>query len=181
MKKEIISITIFLLIGFIILFSFWITTNNDILETLTIIIGVTLYHFVMRLLVGAITNLIMKNNGDYQNYWFKEKTYEAKLYKFLRVRKWKKFIPTYDKDSFDTKTKTIKEIIGASCQAEIVHEKIMVLSLLPMIMIPFFNGDLAFIITSILSMLFDSLFVILQRYNRPRLIKVMNRFTRLKK
>ena len=73
MKKGIISITIFLLIGFIILFSFCITTNNDILETLTIIIGVTLYHFVMRLLVGAITNLIMKNNGDYQNFWFKEK------------------------------------------------------------------------------------------------------------
>ena len=45
---------------------------------------------------------------------------------------------------------------------------------------PFLGGAAAMIITSVLSMIFDSLFVILQRYNRPKLIKVMERFPNLR-
>jgi hypothetical protein len=70
----------------------------------------------------------------------------------------------------------VSEIVGATCQAEVVHEVIMALSLLPIAFIPFLGGAAALIITSVLSMLIDSVFVILQRYNRPRLIKVMERF-----
>ena len=89
-------------------------------------------------------------------------------------------MPTYSPDTFDTSKKTVKEIIGATCQAEIVHEVIMLLSLLPIALIPFLGGAAAMIITSVLSMIFDSLFVILQRYNRPKLIKVMERFPNLR-
>jgi len=64
---------------------------------------------------------------------------------------------------------------------EIVHEIIMVLSLLPIIVIPFLGGTVALIITSVFAMLFDSLFVILQRYNRPKLVRVMRRFQRIRK
>ena len=45
---------------------------------------------------------------------------------------------------------------------------------------PFLGGAAAFIITSVLAMLIDLIFVILQRYNRPMLVRVMERFEKLK-
>lgn len=174
-----ILITVFLLIGFAIVLPIFIATGNSIIEVITITIGVTLYHFSMRLVVGTVVNLIMKNKANHKNVWFREKNFEKKLYKFLCVRKWKKYIPTYSPDTFDTNKKTIEEIIGATCQAEVVHEIIMALSLLPIAVIPFLGGAIAFIITSVLSTLIDFVFVILQRYNRPKLVRVMERFNRI--
>jgi hypothetical protein len=175
-----ILITVFLLIAFAISLPVFLITKNDILEPITITIGVTLYHFAMRLAVGNIVNLIMKNKADHNNLWFRPKGFENKLYRLLRVRRWQKHIPTYSPETFDTGKKNVKEIVGATCQAELVHEIIMLLSLLPIALIPLFGAGAVFIITSVLSMLFDSLFVILQRYNRPKLVRVMERFERLK-
>ena len=180
MKKKMILTTVFLLIGFAISLPILIVTGNAISEVITITIGVALYHFVMRLVVGTVVNLIMKNKANHNSVWFREKRFEKKLYNLLRVRKWKKYIPTYSSDTFDTNKKTVKEIVGATCQSEIVHEIIMVLSLLPIAVIPFLGGAAAIFITSFFSMLIDFVFVILQRYNRPKLLRVMERFDKLK-
>ena len=178
LKKKMIFTTIFLLVGFAISLPVFFVTENVMVEIVTITIGITLYHFAMRLTVGTVVNLIMKNKANYNNVWFSEKRFEKKLYNVLRVRKWSKYVPTYSPDTFDTSKKTVKEIVGATCQAELVHEIIMAFSLLPIAGIPFLGGAAAMIVTSVLAMLFDSLFVILQRYNRPKLIKVMERFPR---
>lgn len=174
-----IVITALLFVVFAICLPVFIITKNAILEAFTITIGVSLYHFVMRLTVGTIVNLAMKNKANYKNLWFCEKSFESKLYSLIRVRKWKKHLPTYSPDTFDTSKKTVEELIGATCQAEIVHEIIMVLSLLPIALIPVLGGAIALISTSFLSMLFDSLFVILQRYNRPKLIRAINRYEKI--
>ena len=175
MKKKMILITALLFVAFLVSLPVFIITKNGALEGVTITLGITLYHFVMRLAVGYIVNSIMKNKANHNSFWFKEKRFEKKLYKLLRVRKWKKHLPTYSPEAFDITQKNAAEIIGATCQAEIVHEIITVLSLLPITLIPFLGGAVAFILTSILAALVDFLFVILQRYNRPRLIKVMAR------
>ena len=52
-------------------------------------------------------------------------------------------------------------------------------SLAPIALIPFLGGAAAMIITSFLAMATDSVFVILQRYNRPMLVKVMKRFKKI--
>ena len=168
-------ITAALAIGFAISLPICLTVKSHIAEVITITIGITLYHFVMRLAVGTALDFIMKNKANYKNWWFREKRFECKLYKLIRVHKWKKYIPTYDPNTFDAKRKTVEELVGATCQAEVIHEIIMVLSLLPIASIPLLGGAEAMIITSVLSMMFDSLFVILQRYNRPKLVRVMNR------
>ena len=180
MKRKMILTTIFLLIGFAICLPVFIVTNNGVLEVLAITIGITLYHFAMRLAVGEIINAVMKNKLEHIGVWFRERRFEKKLYKFLRVRRWKKYVPTYSPETFDASTKTVKELIGATCQAEIVHEVIMAFSLLPIVLIPFLGGAIAIIITSVLSALIDCIFVILQRYNRPKLLKIMERFDKLK-
>ena len=176
MKNKMILITVFLIFCFAVSFPIFVATKNGIAETITITVGITLYHFAIRLAVGTIVDLIMKNQADHQNAWFREKSFENKLYKLLRVRVWKKHIPTYSPDTFDINQNTVKEIIGATCQAEIIHEIIMLFSLLPIAVIPFFGGAAAIVITSVLAMMLDSVFVILQRYNRPKLVRVMVRF-----
>ena len=180
MKKKMILTTVFLLIGFAISLPIFIFTSNAVIEVVTITIGITLYHFAMRLAVGTVVNLLMKNKANHESAWFREKRFEKRLYERLHIRLWKKHIPTYNPDTFDTKKKTLKEIVGATCQAEIVHEVIMVLSLLPIAVIPFLGGAVAIFITSFLSMVIDSVFVMLQRYNRPKLVKVMRRFDKLR-
>ena len=174
-----IFITVLLLVAFVVFLPIFLVTRNGVIETLTITVGITLYHFAMRLAVGFAVDAIMKNKADHNNVWFCEKGFEKRLYKLMRVRAWKKYLPTYSPDTFDTNCKTVQEIVGATCQAEIVHEVIMLLSLLPILFIPLLGGAATLVITSVLAMLFDSLFVILQRYNRPRLIRVMERFQKL--
>ena len=61
------------------------------------------------------------------------------------------------------------------CQSEIVHELIFVLSFVPIIEIVWFGTPLVFIITSILAALYDLLFVIMQRYNRNRILRLKSR------
>ena len=180
LKKQMITITACLFVAFAILLPVFIATKNAVVEVITISVGVTLYHFAMRLAVGTVVNLVMKNKANYKNLWFSEKGFEKKLYKLIQVKKWKKHIPTYDPNTFDTSKKTVNEIIGATCQAEVVHEIIMLLSLLPIALTPLLGGTAVFIITSVLAMIIDCVFVILQRYNRPKLIKVMQRFDKIK-
>ena len=180
MKRKMFIITALLFVAFIILLPIFLATKNGVLESVTITVGIALYHFVIRLIVGFTINFIMKNKANYNNLWFREKAFESKLYKALRVQKWKKHIPTFSPETFNVNSKSIEEIIGATCQAEIVHEVIMAFSLLPIAFIPVLGGAVAVIITSILSMLYDFIFVILQRYNRPKLLRVMHRFNKIK-
>ena len=64
------------------------------------------------------------------------------------------------------------QIIQNTCGAEIVHEIIMLLSFLPLVTVPVFGSFFVFITTSVLAAMFDSIFVIAQRYNRPRLVRI---------
>ncbi|MBQ0083508.1 MAG: hypothetical protein KBS52_01930 [Clostridiales bacterium] len=132
------------------------------------------YHFAMRLIVGEVVTLIYKNRDfHYDNDWYKQKKFEKKLYKFLRVKKWKGKMITARPEQFDVKTRTKKELLHNITQAEIVHEIIIALSFLPLAMIIPYGAPWAFILTSIGAALIDSVFVIIQRYNRPRILKLL--------
>lgn len=135
--------------------------------------GTACYHFCMRLAVGYAVNGIMKNRADYTAKWFQLRKWETALYRKLRVRKWKKHLPSYDPSLFDLKKHSLDAIVQAMCQAEIVHEIIVILSFIPLFFSILFDSFAVFFITSLLSACFDLCFVILQRYNRPRLIKLI--------
>ena len=59
------------------------------------------------------------------------------------------------------------------CQAELVHETIMLLSFVPILAYLWFGALEVFIITSILAAGFDGMFVIIQRFNRSRVINMI--------
>jgi len=139
----------------------------------TITFGTFFYHFAMRLLVGYGLDVWMGNKADYQRAWYQLRPFEAKLYRFLKVKKWKGKMPTYEPSVFDPKLRSWDAIAQAMCQAEIVHEVIIVLSFLPLLAAIPFGSFWVFLITSLLAAMFDLSFVIMQRFNRPRIIKLI--------
>lgn len=147
---------------------------TDILESLAITFGTVFYHFAMRLLVGAIVPSLVQKGAE-RDFWFRPKGFELPLYRALRVKKWKKHLPTYAPESFDLNKHSLEEVIHTCCCSEAVHEWIMLLSFLPVLTIPAFGAPWVFWITSILAALCDSCFAILQRYNRPRLIRILDK------
>lgn len=149
--------------------------ETGLLLSLSITFGTTAYHFVMRLLVGWAVNATLKNRVNYHRAWFQPHAFEKKLYRFLNVKSWKGKLPSYDPSLFSIQEHTLEEIAQAMSLAEIVHEGIIVLSFLPLAMVPVFGSLPVFLITSLAAACFDLLFVILQRYNRPRVIALSNR------
>ena len=58
------------------------------------------------------------------------------------------------------------------CQAEIVHEIIVILSFVPLLFTIPFGAFPVFLLTSAGSALLDTVFVIIQCCNRPRIMKL---------
>lgn len=140
------------------------------LLSLIISCGTTCYHFSMRLWIGTLIPPVKKDHS-----WFRPKKWEAPVYRLLRVKAWKKHLPTYDPQQFSLEENTLEQVIHNMRHAEIVHEVIMVCSFLPLLAIPAFGAWPVFLITSILAALFDGLFVMAQRYNRPRLERILKK------
>lgn len=147
----------------------------EILLSLAITAGTVAYHFVMRLLVGLVFNSVMQNKADCTKKRYQVSRLEMTIYEKLRVKSWKRRMPTYNPELFDPHLHTWNEIAQATCQAELVHKTIAVLSFLPIIAGIWFGAYPVFIITSVLAALCDMTFVIMQRYNRQRLMKLLER------
>ncbi len=172
MPKMMKSITILSLAIMIVKSILFHCFNNDIFLTLAITFGTIFYHLGIRLLIGFLYNVRMKNQADYTKKWYQIHTWENKLYKLLNVKSWKNKMPTYNPQSFSNKKHTWNEIAQAMCQSELVHETNVIFSFVPIIATKWFGSFYVFFITSICGAIFDLIFVIMQRYNRPRVIKI---------
>lgn len=175
LKKKMISVTVVSLIVSFASGAVYFFTENRAFFPVAVIFGTIFYHIAMRLAVGTLVDAKYHNRMDYTKKWFQEKTFEKNLYKKLKVRKWKKWLPTLNPQDFDLKNCSVEEIVQVTCQAEVVHEIIMPLSFVPIVFSVWFGSLDVFVITSCISFLFDSAFVIMQRYNRPRLTRLMKR------
>ncbi|MBQ8428100.1 MAG: hypothetical protein IJX18_02470 [Clostridia bacterium] len=145
--------------------------------TLTVLLTATVifYHFVMRLFVGYVVEKAFFSRLKADAWWFREKPCEQKIYRALRLRKWKGNLPTYSPEKFDFRTLSIKQLIANTLQAEAVHETIAALSFLPLGLY-FITWDAVdfwvYLLTSLVAAAVDTLFVLLQRYNRFRLLRL---------
>lgn len=175
MKKVIYTLTTIIILLTFITFFVYEYYPTSLIFSLLVTFVTTSYHFVMRLIVGYSVNTIMKNKANYYHHWFRTSKIEDKFYKMIKVDKWKAYMPTYSPNSFSLKHHTLDEIAQGMCQSEIVHEIIVVLSFVPVLAIPYLGAAAVFFITSLLSACFDMCFVIMQRYNRPRVIKLIEK------
>jgi hypothetical protein len=129
----------------------------------------------MRLAIGWVVDIICKGKLNPDGIWFRPKSFERKLYRILRVRRWKVKMPTYNPEHFSFENNTVDQIIQNSCVAELVHEWIIVASFLPLLAALRWGALPVFLFTSLLAAGLDCCFVIMQRYHRPRLQQYLKR------
>lgn len=139
---------------------------------LAITFGTIAYHLWVRLIIGAVFDAVMGNRADYTRRWYQPRAWEPRLYDVLGVRRWKSKMPTYAPEAFDPAKHSWHEIAQAMCQSELVHETNVLFSLVPVLFSLWFGEAAVFIVTSVLAAAFDLVFVIMQRYNRPTVIRI---------
>lgn len=158
----------------VILFAVNNFINSAILLALAVTSMTVAYHFCIRLVIGNIIPLFKaKINADSR--YFKVSETEKSIYKKIKIKDWKSGVPTYNPDEFDIKKNSVEQLIINGCNSEIVHTANIFASYIPMLFSIWFNSLPVFIITSVLASIYDLQFVVLQRYNRPRLIKIAYR------
>lgn len=167
--KTVSAVTVLLTM---VLAAAYLLCPQDWILSAAISAGTTAYHFVMRLAVGYIIPKLTNYDFDYRRRWFQPRAWEPALYKKLKIKNWKGSLPTYAPEQFSRSENSLYRIIQNMCGAEVVHEIIMLLSFLPLLTVPVFGSFSVFLITSVLAALYDSIFVMAQRYNRPRLVRI---------
>ena len=148
--------------------------KNNVILWIGITAFTIMYHFWVRIIMGNVSKLF-KKHINYNQWFFKEKSFEKRLYKLLRVKNWKGKALTYNPESFSLKEHSLEEIANTMTKSEIDHWINEVISLTTILFaIPW--GELwIFLITAIFAMIFDAQFIIIQRYNRPRVIKLLKK------
>jgi len=131
-----------------------------------------MYHFWVRIIMGNVSKLF-KKHINYKQWWFKEKGFEKGLYKLLRVKEWKDKALTYNPESFSLKQHPLEEIANTMVKSEVDHWINELISLSTLLFIIPWGRTWAFVISAMAAMIFDSQFIIIQRYNRPRILKVL--------
>lgn len=148
-------------------------TDSEIVLYTGVVTFTIMYHFWVRIILGNVSKLFRKNIS-YKQWWFKEHSFEKPLYKLLRVKKWKDKTFTYNPGDFDLKEKSLDTIANIMAKSEVDHwinEVISVSTMFFSLIWP--KLTVAFIISAIAAMIFDSQFIIIQRYNRPRILRAL--------
>jgi len=152
-----------------------ICERNAVLWT-GIVSFMILYHFGLRILMGNITKRIKIN---YLHPWFKHYRFEQKLYKLLRVRAWKDKVLTFEPEKYDIKNRTLEQLAETMAKSELDHWINQLISLFSILFFFLWGCAPAFIITAVAAMLFDAQFIVVQRYNRPIVLRVISAKARL--
>ncbi len=130
------------------------------------------YHLQLRLLMGNVTKLIKFSP---ESFFFREKPFEKKLYKFLKVKKWKGKALTYNPELYDVSTRTPLQITNATLKAEADHWINILIAFSTAVFGIIWGNLWIFLLTAFLASLFDLQFIFIQRFNRPRLLKLSKR------
>ena len=133
-----------------------------------------MYHLWVRIIMGNVVKLF-KKYLHYNQAWFKEKRFEKKIYDILRVKKWKKKALTYNPELFCLKDNSLEEIANTMTKAELDHWVNELISLSTLLFAAIWGKLWIFSISAIVAMIFDAQFIVIQRYNRPRVIRILRR------
>lgn len=138
------------------------------------------YQLSVRIVVGNIVPRFKKYiNVDSK--WFKSNKFEERMFKKFNVKKWKNKAPVYEPEEFDIKKNNKEQLIINMCNAELVHEFNILFGYVAIVLSLFMGYVWLFIIASFLAGLVDCIFIMIQRYNRPRAVKLLFRVNEKKK
>lgn len=180
-KKSIAAIIMYLIIAISIIISntcFILYYANIYRKGIILWTGVTfftiMYHLWLRIIMGNVSKLF-KNYLTYDKWWFKERRFENKLCDILCVKKWKGKVLTYNPELFSLKDNSLQEIANTMCKAETDHWINEVISLSSLLFSFIWGEFWIFLITAISAMIFDAQFIVIQKYNRPRVLRILEK------
>lgn len=150
-------------------------TSNILALYICIILGTVAIHFLIMHISAPIVFLIFKKQFNYNSFWFTPKKFEKTLFKMLKIKRWKTKVPSYDGDEYSLKNHIIEDVIMNMCHAEVVHEVIFVASYLPIIGGVVISHWGMIILTSFIFSCCHLIFIMIQRYNRPRVVRLYER------
>lgn len=137
--------------------------------------AMVVYHMSIRFFAPAVLWVFFHKAYDYRWRWFQPRPWESRLYRLLRVKRWKGRAITYDPREFSLRLHSLEEIVNNMCHAEAVHELTALFSLLSVSFAIPLGGAAAFFTTAVLAASVDLACVVIQRYNRPRLARLLER------
>ncbi len=173
MRKAMILLSVLFPFATFVFYALYRCNENVVLYSVFVTFLTFSYHFVMRMVVGILTRFFPAKYRNPGNWWFRPKKFERKIYNFLGVKNWKGKVPAYFPDAFSLEKHSLNEIAKTMCGAEITHEIIVVLSFVPVLFSIEFGVLAVFVSTSLLAAAIDSVFIIVQRYNRPRIMRLL--------
>lgn len=178
-KKSASAIIMYILMGIAIIFTtacfalfYTGVYENSIVLWAGIIAFLVLYQFSLRLVFGEVNKHF---NIRYNQLWFKELPFEKRLYKLIRVKKWKNKVPTFNPELFVIEDYTYEELANTMAKVEVDHWTNVIISISTLLFIIPWDRAYFFITIAILAILFDCVFISIQRYNRPRVVKAIAR------
>lgn len=155
----------------------YIQMTYELLLYISVILGSVSAHFIIMHVSAPFVFIIFRKKFNYSSFWFAPKKFEKNLYKILRVKELKTMVPAYESDEYSLKSHIAEEVIMNMCHAEVVHEVISITSYLPIIYGLVISHWGVLILTSFVFSCCHLIFVMIQRYNRPRIVRLyeMNR------
>jgi len=130
------------------------------------------YHFWLRLIFGNVTKFV---RIDRNHPWFRERKFEKPLYRFLHVKRWKGRALTYRPQDFDLQARSLAEVADTTCKSEVDHWLNEVISVGSIFFALLWGDAWIFLLTAAAAMVFDGQFIVIQRYNRPRLLRILQK------
>ena len=157
-------------------FGFFYTGNTDSLIVFWIgmVTFTIMYHFWVRIIMGNVLKLF-KKHITYKQYFFREKKFEKKFYDFIKVKSWKDKVLTYAPQEFDLKANSLETVANNMAKAELDHWINSLISISTIFFGYISNVFWPFIVSAIFAMAFETQFIVLQRYNRPRVVKIIEK------
>ena len=153
----------------------YVKSHHAVCFSLAITCGTFTYHTAMRFAVGWVVGR-HRVPVNPQGRWFCPHPWEPGLYAPLGVGRWGRrvrSVETYDMHGEQ------RAVVVQMCRNELAHEVMATLSFVPLLFCLFCDDPVAnlpvFLITSVLAAAADLIPVILQRYNRPRLQRLLRR------
>lgn len=168
--KLVLCVILMVMIWFLLI---WFAVDKNTSSAFYITRIILAYHIAIRMIWGYIIGKVPLTAFHPEKEYYKMREWEASLYNKANVKSWKNKMPVFKPELWDIRTNSGIDIIRATCQAELDHVGNILLSLLTIFFSRKSSIQFVIIITAINASTFDLIFVMIQRYNRPRLMRIM--------
>lgn len=161
-----------------------ITNTKYIVE---IILLLLFFLITINVIIPWLVRFLVPKRLFDENIWiFKERSFESSFYRRIKVSKWKGKLPDAERLIHFQRSclprnideAYINRFITECCIAELGHLAVGISGFFSLLFPIFFPENLQlsvgviFFVMSVIDLLAQSLFIIIQRYNRPRLIRI---------